>query len=155
FFLGSGGHANGSRGDGTLEPQPPACVERADQFADDPELPFVAAMSHAGNYRLDLRERARSSDTLVYRTRPLEHPLTILREPEAGLLTSADCPDADLAGWIAEERPDGSLVELTYGHLRLRYREGFDREVLLQPGTVVEARIRFHYVGHRLPPGCA
>jgi putative CocE/NonD family hydrolase len=154
FFLGSGGHANSSRGDGRLGAEAPA-AEPADRFADDPELPFVAAMSHAGNYRLDLRERARSSDTLVYRTPPLEQPLTILGEPEAVFSTAADCPDADLAAWVAEERPDGSLAQLTYGHLRLRYRAGFDREILLEPGAVVGARVRFHYVGHRLATGSA
>src|SRR5262249_3415999 len=79
----------------------------------------------------------------------------ILGEPEAVLATTADCPDADLAVWIAEERPDGSLVQLTYGLLRLRYRSGFDREELLEPGTVVSARVRCHYVAHRLGVGSA
>jgi putative CocE/NonD family hydrolase len=155
LYLRGNGGANALRGDGRLAPEPPAGVEPADRFVDDPELPFLAAMSQAGRQVLDLRERGRHSETLAYSTPPLDAPLTIVGEPEVVLHTAADAPDADLAAWLAESRPDGALVQLSYGHLRLRYRAGFDREVLLEPGVPVEARVRMHYVAHRLRPGHA
>ena len=153
FYLGSGGHANARRGDGTLSRTPPTADQSADRFTDDPDLPFVAALTHADNRLLDLRERASHSETLVYATAPVDRPLTVLGEPTAVLHVAGDVPDADLAVWLAEARPDGRLVQLSFGHLRLRYRLGFDREVLLTPGEIVEARVMLHYVAHQLTAG--
>ena len=155
LYLASEGRANSCRGDGRLHDAPVGTAQSPDVIVDDPEIPFVAPMTQAAQRLLDLRERGNHAETVYYTTGPLAAPLTILGEAEAVLFTAADCPDADLAVWLAEARPDGSLVQLAFGHLRLRYREGFDREVLLEPGAVVGARIRLHYVGHRLAAGHA
>jgi len=152
-YLHSGGRANTVRGDGALSLAAPTVEEPADRLTDDPELPFVAALTHARSALLDLRELSRHSETLVYATAPLESPLTILGEASVTLHVAADVPDADVAVWLAEARADGHLVQLAFGHLRLRYREGIDREVRLEPGQCVEVGVILHYVGHQLPVG--
>jgi putative CocE/NonD family hydrolase len=155
LHLSSGGHANSARGDGRLLPTVPQDSQPADTFEDDPTLPFVPAIASAleNTVLLDLRERERHHETLVYSTGPLSEALTILGEPQAKLFVAADAPDADVMVWLAEHRADGNTVKLAAGQLRLRYREGFDQERLLTPGRPVCVHISLTYVGHRVPVG--
>jgi putative CocE/NonD family hydrolase len=155
LFLASAGHANSARGDGRLQREPAAGAEPADTFVDDPTLPFVAALATAreATSPLDLRERERHHETLVYDSGVLAQPLTLLGEAEADLHVAADAPDADVMLWLAEHRADGQTVELASGQLRLRYRGGYDAERLLTPGVPVRVRIALTYVAHRVPAG--
>jgi putative CocE/NonD family hydrolase len=152
FFLTSAGRANTIRGDGRLRGAPaPGMV--ADRMRSDPALPFVPAMTHALGLHLDAREDAHHSETLVYITEPFSEPLTVIGEPEVHLYVVADTADADIAVQICELRRDGMVARLSMHALRLRYREGFDREVLLIPGKLVEARIKMTFVAHEFATG--
>lgn len=155
LHLASGGHANSARGDGRLLRAAPRGTQAADTFVDDPTLPFVPALASAreNTVLLDLRERERDHETLVYDTGVLTEALTLLGEPQAELFVAVDAPDADVMVWLAEHRADGSTVKLATGQLRLRYHAGFDRERLLTPGKAVCASIPLTYVGHRVPAG--
>lgn len=155
LYLASSGRANSSSGDGRLAAQPPPPGVPADTFVDDPDWPFVAAMASArgAGFALDMRERERNHDTLVYCTGPLPAPMTLLGEAVAELHVSVDAPDADVVVWLVEHRADGATVFLAFGHLRLRYHAGFDAERPLTPGEPVQARIPMTYIGHRLPAG--
>jgi putative CocE/NonD family hydrolase len=155
LYLSSDGGANSARGDGRLVRTPVAGAQSADQFADDPSLPFVPAFAAALEPSLpfDLRERERDHETLVYDSGVLDKALTILGEAEADLYVAADAPDADIVLWLAERRADGATVRLASGQLRLRYHAGFDAERLLTPGLPVRVRIPLTYVGHRVPAG--
>jgi putative CocE/NonD family hydrolase len=154
LYLSSGGRANTVRGDGLLTDAPPAAEQPADQFIADPELPFVPTLASADPaLAFDLREAERCSERLVYSTAPLEAPLTVAGEGAVTLHVAADVPDADIAVQLGEARADGQVIRLATGFLRLRYREGFDREVPLTPGRPVEVRIPLTYVGHQLPAG--
>ncbi len=155
LFLASGGHANSARGDGRLQRAAPRGPQAVDTFVDDPALPFVAALAAAREHTvlLDLRERERDHETLVYDTGVLTEALTLLGEPLAELFVAVDAPDADVMLWLAEHRADGSTVKLATGQLRLRYHAGFDQERWLQPGQPVCATIPLTYVGHRVPAG--
>jgi putative CocE/NonD family hydrolase len=155
WYLHSRGQANGLRGDGVLSREVPVATEPADRFVDDPELPFVGALAAANEATdlLDLRERTRHAETLVYGSAALASPLTLLGEPAAEVWTTADAPDADLVLWLAELRADGRVVKLAHGQLRLRYHRGFDRETPLLPGEPVRVQIPLTYVAHRVPAG--
>jgi putative CocE/NonD family hydrolase len=155
LYLASGGHANSSRGDGALVGVAPARAQPPDRFVDDPEWPFIGGMTHAKGpaFAMDLRERERDHDTLVYSTGPLPEAITVLGEPEVELFTTADVPDADLCVWLAEHRPDGSTTFLAMGHQRLRYHAGFDAERPIEPGQVVRVCFTLTYVGHRIAAG--
>lgn len=155
WFLKSDGRANSVRGDGALSVEAPVRAEAPDRFVDDPELPFVAALAAARELEnpLDLRERCRHHETLVYATPALTGALTVLGEPAAELWVAADAPDADVVLWLAELCADGRAVQLAHGQLRLRYHRGFDAETLLVPGQTVKITVPLTYVAHRVPAG--
>jgi putative CocE/NonD family hydrolase len=155
LHLASGGHANSARGDGRLLRTAPQGSQPPDTFVDDPALPFVPALASAreNTVLLDLRERERNHETLVYDSGLLSEALTLLGEPQAELFVAADAPDADVMLWLAEHREDGSTVKLATGQLRLRYHAGFDQERLLTPGQAVRVTIPLTYLGHRVPAG--
>ena len=49
--------------------------------------------------------------------------------------------------------PDGKPVSLVDGIMRARFREGFDREVMLTPGEVVKLTVDLASLGHRFDVG--
>jgi uncharacterized protein len=155
LFLLSGGHANSSRGDGQLSWTPSSTDLPADQFRDDPAWPFVGALTMAKGpeFAFDMREREASHDTLVYGIEVSEDDLTVIGEPILEVYTSADVPDADIVAFLVEHREDGSSIFLAFGQLRLRYHEGFDKEVELAPNVPVLARIQMTYVAHTFKKG--
>jgi putative CocE/NonD family hydrolase len=151
LFLASGGGANTRRGDGRLveaEAQGPP-----DAMSADPNLPFVGAMTSALDLKLDLREHALNADTLVYATAPLAAALTILGEPRLVLHVKTDTPDADIGAYLAELRPDGAVVQLSSLLLRLRYRQGFDREAPMKPGEAAQVEIKLTFMAHEFAKG--
>lgn len=154
LYLRSAGRANSVRGDGVLSPEAPPADEAFDQFISDPVLPFVPAFASADAALLmDLREMERCHEVLVYSAAVLEQPLAIVGEPGLQLHLAADAPDCDVVVMLAEARADGQTIRLAMGALRLRYREGWDRELPLVPGTPVEVRIPLTYVAHSLAAG--
>lgn len=157
LFLSSSGHANSLRGDGRLTEKEPTSAPIADRFVDDPDWPIVCPMPGLKGpaHMLDLRELARNHDVLVYRTAPLEAPLTILGEAVVELAISADVPDADVIVYLAEQTRAGNFNLLAFGQLRLRYRFGFDREVMLEPGKVETVSFSLSHAGHQIARGNA
>ncbi|MBX9884041.1 MAG: hypothetical protein K2X68_03615, partial [Novosphingobium sp.] len=74
-------------------------------------------------------------------------------EARLELDVSADVPDADVVAYLVEVAPDGNWNFLAFGQLRLRYREGYDREVMLVPGEVVPIRFTLSHAAHAIPAG--
>jgi putative CocE/NonD family hydrolase len=153
FFLASDGPANGAYGAGRLVIDADAIAGAPDRMRADPFMPFVAPMTEALGRISSLDEHVRHIDTLVFRTEPLAAPLAILGEAEVVLRLAVDAPDSDVVAHLAEIRPDGAVVELAYHALRLRYREGATREVLLTPGEPVEVRLKLTLCCHELAAG--
>lgn len=153
YFLSSSGPANGEYGAGELIDDPARAIGDPDRMRADPAMPFVPALTEAFGRALDLSEYVRHVDTLVYRTQPLAEPITIVGEPELLLYLNVDAPDTDVVAWLAEIRPDGTVVELAYHALRLRYRHGWDREVPVEPGETVEARLKMTLRCHEVAAG--
>jgi putative CocE/NonD family hydrolase len=64
--------------------------------------------------------------------------------------------DTDFTAVLIDVHPDGRAIGLTDGILRLRYRDGFDQERLLEPGRVYEIEIdlvatsNVFLAGHRI-----
>jgi putative CocE/NonD family hydrolase len=153
YFLSSTAPANGEYGAGELVDDDARITGQPDHMRADPTMPFVPALTEAFGRVLDLSEYVRHVDTLVYRSPPLAEPLTIVGEPELLLYLQVDAPDTDVVAWLAEIRPDGTVIELAYHALRLRYRHGWDREVLVQPGEIVEAHLKMTLRCHQLAAG--
>ena len=151
-YLASEGAANGVEGNGSLgfEPGSPA---PADVTIADPSNPVVAItdlMAGVGEYS----ESHGNEAVLVYDSAPLDEPLTVIGESQAVVHVSISTPDTDLVVNLHEVHPDGRAIRLgAGGGLRLRYHEGFDREVRLEPGRIYTVRIPLAYVGHTLAAG--
>lgn len=57
-------------------------------------------------------------------------------EIELTLYVSSDAPDTDFTVKLIDVQPDGRAFNLDETIQRMRYREGYDREVRMQPGEV-------------------
>lgn len=153
WYLHSDGLAN-LRGHGTLDLTAPCGDEPCDSFLATPDLPFVPVGAYLDPALvLDLRELERQEDVLVYTSAPLDDAMTLHGRFEAELFVMADAPDCDVFCWLADLPPDGRTTQISRGQLRLRYREGYEREVPLTPGEPVAVRIEMDHAGHRLARG--
>lgn len=91
-----------------------------------------------------LSERA---DVLVYETEPLEEPLEVTGRVAVELRVSSSAVDTDFTAKLvdvyppSEDYPEGYDLILNDSIIRTRFREGFDREVFLEPGEVVSVSI--------------
>jgi uncharacterized protein len=85
-----------------------------------------------------LSERA---DVLVYQTDPLEDPIEVTGRVAVELWIASSAVDTDFTAKLIDvyppndDYPEGYDLLLNDTIVRTRYREGFDREVLMEPGT--------------------
>lgn len=129
-------------GSGTLSSQPPAAAA-TDGYVYDPADP-VYDQRYEESGALDQAAFESRRDVLVYTSPPLEQDVEVTGEMFAELYVSVDVPDTDLAVRVTDVHPDGTSYSINgpeSGYLRLRYREGFDRQVPMPPGQVVRIRI--------------
>jgi putative CocE/NonD family hydrolase len=147
WFLSSGGRANTLTGDGVLALEPPR-TDRPDTFTYDPMNPVP---SHGGNVcctgnavqggSLDQSEMERRADILVYTTEPLAEGVEVSGPVEVTLYVSSDARDTDFTVKLIDVDPQGRAYNLDETIQRVRYREGYDREVWMEPGRVYEVKL--------------
>jgi len=152
LYLHSGGSANSLIGDGDLSWLPPG-DEPSDRYTYDPHHPVSS--DAGGGYGADRRPVQRRDDVLVYTSEALEEPLTIAGPVAVELYATTDVPDTDFVVHVSDVYPDGRSVSLGShsGIIRARYRNGYDREVLLTPGETERYRIRVCHMGHSFLAG--
>lgn len=156
YYLHSGGKANTPRGNGSLTPQTPS-DETADTYTYDPRDPVMSVFSSSGHDEpRDQRMLDHRRDVLVYQTEPLVAPVEVTGEPVLTLYAASSAPDTDFIVKLVDVHPDGFAVNLCYGIIRARYRDGFDRPTLMKPGEVYEFTIELlptsnlFKAGHRI-----
>jgi len=92
-----------------------------------------------------LSERA---DVLVYQTEPLEEPVEVTGPIEVELWIASSAVDTDFTAKLVdvyppnEDYPEGYDMLINDSVIRTRYREGFDREVMMEPGTPYRVTLR-------------
>ncbi len=101
-------------------------------------------------------------DVLVFETDPLTEPIEVTGPMEVRLWVSSSAVDTDFTAKVVdvhpanEDYPEGFDMLLNDSIIRCRYREGFDREVFLEPGVPVPVTItlpptsNLFDVGHRI-----
>jgi len=163
FYLTSGGNANTVNGDGMLSRERPG-QEPADDFFYDPFDPVV---SYGGNVcciggAIDAgafdqsRIEAEREDILVYTSEPFVEDVEVSGPIEVTLYVSSDARDTDFTVKLLDVYPDGRAYNLDETIQRVRYREGYDRWVFMEPGEVYEVEIgplttsNTFAAGHRL-----
>ena len=99
---------------------------------------------------------------LVFETEPLTEPIEVTGPMEVHLWVSSSAVDTDFTAKLVDvhpsndDYPDGFDMLLTDSIIRCRYREGFDREVLMTPGKIypvtisLQATSNLFDVGHRI-----
>ena len=142
MYLTSDGGANTLHGDGRLAPNAP---ERAhhDIYVYDPLNPVPSLGGNAcclgdaitpGSF--DQRPVEARDDVLVYTSAPLERNVEVSGPIGIALYVSSDAPDTDFTVKLLDVEPDGRAWNLDETIRRARYREGYDREVFMEPGEV-------------------
>lgn len=162
YYLGPGEASRGDRVDrsGVLSADKPLRAATA-SFAYDPGDPFPSlggAFCCTGNPddqagMVDQTALESRSDLLVYTSPPLKEPLTIAGPIRAVLHLSSDAPDTDVFVKLLDVVPEGPVWNVASGILRMRYREGMDRRVWMEPDSVYEAEIRLGSRAYRFPAG--
>jgi putative CocE/NonD family hydrolase len=149
LYLGSGSAANTLSGDGILSVDLQTGGSEADELTYDPMDPV---MSHGGNvcctggaiqagsYDQSEVEAARA-DILVYTTGPFEEGLEVSGPVGVTLYVSSDARDTDFTVKLLDVDPDGRAYNLDETIQRARYREGYDRQVFMEPGQVYQVEL--------------
>ena len=156
WYLASRGNANTSAGDGVLDTIPPIGAP-ADTFTYDPANP--------NPYLIDSREletslnedftapNATRRDGLVFTTKPLTSPVEITGAMSATVWASTDAKDTDWTVMLLDVFPDGHAERVQDGIMRARFRQGFDKEVMLTPGSVERYDLDMWFTSRVFAPG--
>ncbi len=98
-------------------------------------------------------------DVLVYTSKPLVSDLEVIGEIKLRLAVSSTAKDTDFTFTLCDVYPDGRSVNLSgldAGYLRMRYRNGYEEQELINPGKVYSIEVRGLYTanvfrkGHRI-----
>ena len=163
YYLTSGGKANSLYGDGKLSIKEPGGANTPDSFKYDPLNPVN---SYGGNVcctgnavkggAYDQQAMETRQDILVYTTEPLEKGVEVTGFIESKLYISSDAKDTDFTIKLIDVYPDGRAYNLDETIQRVRYREGYDKEVFMEKDKVYEIELtpmatsNFFEKGHRI-----
>lgn len=162
FYLNSGGKANTRNGDGQLSTTP-AKEDKPDAFSYDPMNPVP---SYGGNVcctgnavqggSFDQSTMELRDDILVYTSDVLKEGMEVTGFIESTLFVSSTGLDTDITLKLIDVHPDGKAYNLDETIQRLRYREGYDKEVFMEKGKVYKVDLtplvtsNFFAAGHRI-----
>ncbi len=135
YYPGCKNAANSLNGDGFISEVPGAGQEE-DSYIYDPlePVPSLGGCSlipsqPAGAFDQSYIERR--SDMLIYTSEELKKPLEVTGFVKLELYFSTDVLDTDFIARLCDVYPDGKSINICDGIARARFREGFDREVML------------------------
>jgi putative CocE/NonD family hydrolase len=159
FYLNSNGKANSRNGDGVLTLSAPK-TDLPDQFSYDPANPvnsFGGNVCCIGNAiqggSLDQQTMELREDILVYSTPPLTEDVEISGFIESVLFVSSDAKDTDFTLKLIDVYPDGKAYNLDETIQRVRYREGYDKEVFMEKDKVYEVKLSALSTSNFFPKG--
>jgi len=163
FYIRSGGRANSLYGDGLLHTKKPGKSESPDTFVYDPMNPVP---SYGGNVcctgnavkggAYDQQVMETRDDILVYTSEVLEEGVEVSGFIESTLYLSSDVRDTDITLKLVDVYPDGTAYNLDETIQRVRYREGYEKEVFMEKGKVYKVDLtplstsNYFEKGHRI-----
>jgi len=143
FYLSSNGNANTLNGDGKLTSLKRKVDNKVDQFTYDPMNPVKSnggGVCCQGNAvqggAFDQQEMELNENILVYSTPVLKNGIEISGFINTTLYLSSDVKDTDLTIKILDVYPDGRAFNIDETIQRVRYREGYDKEVFMEKDNV-------------------
>ena len=163
YYLESDGKANSLHGDGILSITTPPSQDSPDAFIYDPKQPVP---SYGGNIccdggvinggSFDQQKMEIRDDILVYSTDKLEKGIEVSGTIKITLYVSSDVKDTDFTVKLIDVYPDGKAYNLDETIQRVRYREGYDKEVFMEKGKVYKLPVspmttsNYFAAGHRI-----
>ena len=152
LHITSDGHANTPSGSGNLISEKPT-IAGVDNFIYDPSNPVPTPSGSRRPIPADQRPLASRQDILVYQTEPLTKRVEVTGNPVVELHASSSAPDTDWFVRLIDVAPDGLARDVSSGLMRARYRCGFDKPKLIQPGEVIKYTIRMNPTSNAFLPG--
>lgn len=141
--------------DGGLSGRAPAAPSSPSSFTSDPRNPMeIPGRAFPG--ARDARPFEKQAEVRTFTTPPLDEAVEWTGRVHADLFVSSTARDTDLIVRVSDVHPDGRSILIVDYPWRLRYREGFDREVLLVPSEVTRVRFPVGWMsqvfeaGHRI-----
>jgi putative CocE/NonD family hydrolase len=163
YYLNSNGKANSRFGDGKLTSSMDRNGIQVDSFYYDPMDPVVSyggGVCCTGNAvqggSFDQRKMEEREDILVYTSNVFQKGIEMTGFIESTLYISSDVKDTDLTIKIIDVYPDGTAYNLEETIQRVRYREGYDKEVFMDKDKVYKvdltpmATSNYFKKGHRI-----
>ncbi len=120
---------------GKLGDHVPVEEESATTFLADPEHPNqIPGRAFPG--ARDARAFEKQAEVRTFTSDVLAAPVEWTGKVQAELFVSSTAKDTDFIVRVSDVYPDGRSLLLMDSVRRARYREGYEREVLLEPGRV-------------------
>jgi len=145
YYFHSQGVANTRDGDGGLSTRKPGVAQASSRYVYDPADPVPTVGGNLTPERYagprDQAQVEQRQDVLVFTSEPLREDLEVTGPVSVVLYAASSAPDTDFTAKLVDVHPDGKAYNLTDGIIRARYRESFQQERLLEPGTVYEYTI--------------
>ncbi len=127
--------------DGGLAREKTTALNASTSYASDPLHPMnMPGRSFLG--ALDARPFEQQAEVRTWTTEPLREPMEWTGEVNAEVFASSTAKDTDFILRVSDVYPDGRSMLLMDYPLRARYREGFDKQVLLVSGQ--PAKLAWH-----------
>jgi predicted acyl esterase len=120
---------------GTLTTKPPTEETSSTTFTADPKNPAkIPGRAFPG--AKDARDFEKQAEVLTFTTDVLTEPVEWTGKVRAELWVASTAKDTDFIVRVSDVYPDGrSMLVMDYVR-RARYREGYEKEVFLEPGKV-------------------
>jgi uncharacterized protein len=99
------------------------------------------------------REVESRNDVLIFSSEPLERSLWVAGNITARLFAATSARDTDWVVKLCDVAPDGQSLNIQEGVIRARFRNGFDRAILVEPDSINEYTITVGVCCHRFAAG--
>ena len=121
--------------------------QSATEWVSDPHNPPVleGAQPQSG---ADQRRFEKHLGVRTFTTAPLREPVEWTGLVKAKLFVSSTAPDTDVIVRLTDVYPDGRSILISDMVRRLRFRNGFEKEELLEPGKVYPVEIDITWLSH-------
>lgn len=163
YYLNSTGDANTANSSGSLAKKK-ASKDQPDTFRYDPMDPVMSLGGNVcctgnavkgGAFDQQQLEKERD-DILVYTSEELTKGTEVSGFIASTLYVSSDAKDTDFTIKLIDVYPDGTAYNLDETIQRVRYREGYDKEVFMEAGKVYKVDLtpmstsNYFKKGHRI-----
>lgn len=138
--------------EGVLTSKPPAQIQKS-HYIYNPHNPVLfkgSDLLHTDAWiaPIDQAEILARNEVLVFHTPTLKEELCIAGDVKLILYVSSTGLDTDFYAKICDKYPCGKAYNLTYGFIRMRYRDSLEKPQLITPGAIYKVEIVLRPVAH-------